>query len=77
MIHGGGALVLGQDQDIVGESFRCRESFLGEMTGSQYLGSCDRGARDQEHVHVVPEKGGERIPVARLWDSLERLSEDN
>ena len=33
MIRGGGALVLGQDQDKVGGSFKWRQSFRGEMTG--------------------------------------------
>lgn len=33
MIRGGGALVLGQEQDSVGGSFSENESFFGEMTG--------------------------------------------
>ncbi|XP_078367115.1 neuronal pentraxin-2-like isoform X2 [Oculina patagonica] len=33
VIRGGGALVLGQDQDSVGGSFEASQSFIGEMTG--------------------------------------------
>ena len=33
MIRGGGALVLGQDQDSLGGVFQGFQSFLGEMTG--------------------------------------------
>ncbi len=33
VIRGGGALVLGQEQDSVGGSFEASQSFIGEMTG--------------------------------------------
>ena len=33
MILGGGALVLGQEQDSVGGRFDANQSFIGEMTG--------------------------------------------
>ena len=33
MIRGGGALVLGQEQDSLGGSFQASQSFIGEMTG--------------------------------------------
>ena len=33
MIRGGGALVLGQEQEKVGGSFDANQSFLGEMMG--------------------------------------------
>ena len=33
MIRGGGALVLGQEQDSEGGSFDANQSFIGEMTG--------------------------------------------
>ncbi len=33
MIRGGGALVLGQEQDSLGGSFDANQSFIGEMTG--------------------------------------------
>ena len=33
VIRGGGALVLGQEQDNVGGSFQDHQSFVGEMTG--------------------------------------------
>ena len=33
VIRGGGALVLGQEQDSVGGSFQSFQSFIGEMTG--------------------------------------------
>jgi len=33
VIRGGGALVLGQEQDKVGGSFASHQSFVGEMTG--------------------------------------------
>ena len=33
MVRGGGALVLGQEQDSLGGSFDARQCFIGEMTG--------------------------------------------
>jgi len=33
VIRGGGALVLGQEQDSVGWSFDANQCFIGEMTG--------------------------------------------
>ena len=33
MIRGGGALVLGQEQDSVGGRFDANQCFIGEMTG--------------------------------------------
>ena len=33
MIPGGGAVVLGQDQDLVGGGFDSAQSFIGELSG--------------------------------------------
>ena len=49
MIRGGGALVLGQEQDSVGGSFDANQSFIGEMTG---VNIWDHVKRDQEIVRM-------------------------
>ena len=43
----------------------------------QYLESRDSWPRNRTHVAVVPDRGGERVSMARLQGSRERFSEDN
>ena len=45
MIRGGGALVLGQEQDSQGGSFDANQCFIGEMTG---VNIWDHVIREQE-----------------------------
>ena len=49
MIRGGGALVLGQEQDSVGGSFEASQSFIGEMTG---VNIWDHVITDQEIMRM-------------------------
>ncbi|XP_078367070.1 neuronal pentraxin-2-like [Oculina patagonica] len=49
VIRGGGALVLGQEQDSVGGTFDANQSFIGEMTG---LNIWDRAINDTEIMRM-------------------------
>ena len=49
MIRGGGALVLGQEQDSEGGSFNANQSFMGEMTG---VNIWDHAIKDQEIMRM-------------------------
>ncbi len=49
MIRGGGALVLGQEQDSEGGSFDAKQSFIGEMTSVDIW---DHVIKDQEIMRM-------------------------
>ncbi len=49
MIRGGGALVLGQEQDSVRGTFDANQSFIGEMTG---VNIWDHVVKDQEIMRM-------------------------
>ena len=49
MIRGGGALVLGQEQESVGGSFDANQSFLGEMS---IVNIWDHVIKDQEIMRM-------------------------
>ena len=49
MIRGGGALVLGQEQDSVGGSFAAHQNFLGEMSN---VNIWDHVIKDQEIMRM-------------------------
>ena len=49
VIRGGGALVLGQEQDTEGGSFDANQNFIGEMTG---VNVWDHVIKDQEIMRM-------------------------
>ena len=49
MIRGGGALVLGQEQDTEGGSFDANQNFIGDMTG---VSVWDHVIKDQEIMRM-------------------------